>query len=91
MPYAFTEHGAIMAATVLNSKIAVEMSILVVRAFIQLREMLQEHKDLKRRLEDIETRIAKGFATHEKDLQEIRFLIAQLEESPPIKKRRIGF
>lgn len=44
LPYAFTEHGAIMAATVLNSPRAVEVSIYVVRAFVQLRELLTGHK-----------------------------------------------
>jgi hypothetical protein len=92
LPYAFTEHGAVMVATVLKSRIAIEMSILVVRAFIELREMLREHADLKQRLQAIEARLSKGFAQHEQELQEIRFLIAQLEQSPPMtKKRRIGF
>jgi hypothetical protein len=91
LPFAFTEHGAVMAATILSSKVAIEMSILVVRAFIQLREMLQEHSELKRRLQQIETRIAKGFTDHDPELMEIRFLIAQLQESPPLKKRRLGF
>ena len=90
-PYAFTEHGAVMAATVLSSPLAVETSILVVRAFIRIREMLLEHTDLKRRLQDIETKLAKGFAAHESELQEIRFLIAQLEQPVDIKKKRIGF
>ena len=92
LPYAFTEHGAVMVATVLNSKIAIEMSILVVRAFIELREMLREHADLKQRLQAIEARLSKGFAEHEQELQEIRFLISQLEQSTPMtKKGRIGF
>ncbi len=91
LPYAFTEHGAVMAATVLNSPVAVEASILVVRAFIRLREMLREHSDLRRRLQDIEIRLAKGFAAHEQELQEIRFLIAQLEEPIDSKKGKIGF
>lgn len=91
LPYAFTEHGAVMAATVLNSPVAVEASILLVRAFIRLREMLREHSDLKKRLQDIEVRLAKGFATHEQELQEIRFLIAQLEQPVEPKKRKIGF
>ena len=91
LPYAFTEHGAVMAATVLNSRIAVEASILIVRAFIRLREMLSEHKELKRRLQEIETRLAKGFEAHEAELQEIRFIISQLEQQPHIEKRRIGF
>lgn len=91
LPYAFTEHGTVMAATVLNSQVAVKSSILVVRAFIRLREMLMEHSDLKRRLQDIEIRLAKGFATHEQELQEIRFLLAQLEQPVDSKKGKIGF
>lgn len=91
LPYAFTEHGAVMAATVLNSKIAVEMSILIVRAFIRLREFINEHAELKRRLNQIENRIAKGFSDHEHELQELRMLIAQLEQPVELKKRKIGF
>lgn len=91
LPYAFTEHGVVMAATVLNSTVAVEASILIVRAFIRLREMISEHEDLKRRLQDMETKLAKGLAAHEEDLQEIRFLIAQLEQPSTKSKRRLGF
>ena len=46
LPYAFTEHGAVMAANVLNSKVAIETSILLVRAFIRAREILAEHQEL---------------------------------------------
>jgi len=80
-----------LAANVLNSSIAIESSILIVRAFMRLREMLLEHSDLKKRLQEIETRLAKGFAAHEQELQEVRFLIAQLEQPLDIKKKRIGF
>ncbi len=58
---------------------------------MRLREMLLEHSDLKKRLQEIETRLAKGFAAHEQELQEVRFLIAQLEQPLDIKKKRIGF
>ena len=91
-PYVFTEHGTVMAANVLSSKVAIHASIIVVRTFIRMRTMLAEHGELKRRLQYIEKRLAQGFAEHEQELQEIRFLIAQLEK--PIeqqKKRRIGF
>jgi hypothetical protein len=91
-PYVFTEHGAVMAANVLSSKVAIHASIIVVRTFIRMRTMLAEHGELKRRLQYIEKRLAQGFAEHEQELQEIRFLIAQLER--PIeqqRKRRIGF
>ena len=91
-PYVFTEHGAVMAANVLSSKIAIHASIVVVRTFIRMRTMLAEHGELKRRLQDIEKRLAQGFAEHEQELQEIRFLISQLER--PIeqqKNTRLGF
>lgn len=91
LPYAFTEHGAVMAATVLNSEIAVKTSILVVRAFIRLRELVKEHSDLRRRLQDLELRVTRGFSEHEQELLEIRFLISQLEEPVANKKGRIGF
>ena len=90
-PYAFTEHGVVMAATVLNSTVAVEASITIVRAFIRLRGILSEHTELKKRLVQIETRLAKGFSEHEEELREIRFLISQLEQPIHKKKRRIGF
>jgi hypothetical protein len=54
LPYAFTGHGAIMAATILNSPRAVGMSIYVVRAFVQLRELISSNKDLARRLDQLE-------------------------------------
>lgn len=56
-PYAFTEHGAIMAATILNSPLAVEMSVYVVRAFVQLRDMLASNKELARRLDELERKL----------------------------------
>jgi len=91
LPYAFTEHGAVMAANVLNSPVAIEASILIVRAFIRMREVIHEHADLKKRLQEIESRLAKGFAAHEQELQEIRFLISQLEQPIEGSKRRMGF
>jgi len=56
-PYAFTEHGAIMAATVLNSPRAVEMSVYVVRAFVKLREMLASNKELVQKLNELERKL----------------------------------
>lgn len=91
LPYAFTEHGAVMAANVLNSPVAIEASILIVRAFIRMREVIHEHGDLKKRLQEIESRLARGFAAHEQELREIRFLISQLEQPIEGQRRRIGF
>ena len=92
LPLAFTEHGAIMAATVLNSRIAIETSILVVRAFIHAREIIFEHRDLKRRLERLEERVARGFQDSEEELQAVRFAIEQLMNPPyTSSKKPIGF
>jgi hypothetical protein len=71
MPYAFTEHGAIMAATILNSPRAVEMSVYVVRAFVQLREMLASNKELARRFapEQAITALVAATSTHRQKRQ----------------------
>lgn len=92
LPLAFTEHGAVMAATVLNSRIAIETSILVVRAFIYAREIISEHKELKRRLELLETRVVRGFHENEEELQALRLAIQELRTLPePKSKKPIGF
>jgi phage regulator Rha-like protein len=88
MPYAFTEHGAIMAANVLNSRRAVEVSVLVVRAFVRLRQTLAAHRDLAAILEKLEKRVD----THDKAIREIMAVIRQLMEPlPEPPKARIGF
>jgi len=61
-PIAFTEHGAVMLANVLNSPTAIAASVEVVRAFIRLRELLVAHKDLHRRLDELEAKYDKQFA-----------------------------
>jgi ORF6N domain len=91
LPYAFTEHGAIMAATVLNSSRAVEMSIYVVRAFVQLRELISSNKDLARRLDQLEARIEKKLVTHDDAIAAMLSAIRQLMNPPPLKRRPIGF
>ena len=58
LPYAFIEHGAIMAASVINSKRAVEVSVYIVRAFVRLRRVIAEHKELSRRIVQIERHLA---------------------------------
>jgi len=60
-PYVFTEHGAVMLASVLQSRVAVEASILVVRAFVRLHTLLAAHKELARKVEDMERRYDKRF------------------------------
>lgn len=90
-PYVFTEHGAVMAANILNSSVAIQASILVVRTFMRMRALITEHAELKRRLQAVEKRLAQGFAEHEEELREIRFMIARLEEPVESQKRKIGF
>ena len=58
LPYAFTEHGAIMAANVLNSSRAVQMSVFVVRAFVRLRQMIATHKEMTSKLAELERKVA---------------------------------
>ena len=60
-PYAFTEHGAIMAASILNSPRAIETSVYVVRAFVRLRELLASNTELARRLDELEARLTQKF------------------------------
>ena len=87
-PFAFTEHGALMAATVLNSPRAVKTSLYVVRAFVHLREFLASHKDLARRLEAHERKLASHDQSIAGLLDTIRSLMAPTESR---KRRPIGF
>lgn len=86
-PIAFTEHGAIMAATILNSPRAVEMTIYVVRAFVQLREMLTSNKEVAQKLAELERKLA----THDQAITGIIKTIRELMNPPEPKKRPIGF
>jgi hypothetical protein len=58
---------------------------------VRLKEIAQEHSDLKGRLHLLEQRVARGFSEHADELQEIRFLLAKLEQPPEPKKRKLGF
>lgn len=91
-PYAFTEHGAIMAAMVLNSARAIEISVYVVRAFVQQRGVLVASTELAKRLDELESRIERKLSTHDHAIAGILDAIRQLMAPPePAKKRRIGF
>ena len=88
LPYAFTEHGAIMAATVLNSPKAVEMSVFVVRAFVKMREQLLATATLAKRLAEVE----KDLMLHDAALRELFEQIRPLLLPPPDPPRNpIGF
>jgi hypothetical protein len=86
-PYAFTEHGAIMAATVLNSERAVEMSVFVVRAFVRLREMLATNEKLAAKIDELEQRLD----THDASIQDLIEAIRQMMLPEPATGRKIGF
>jgi hypothetical protein len=91
-PYAFTEHGAIMAAMVLNSARAIDISVYVVRAFVQQRDILVASKELAMRLDELESRIERKLSSHDQAIAGILDAIRQLMAPPgPTIKRRIGF
>jgi hypothetical protein len=87
LPHAFTEHGAIMLATILNSRRAIEASIFVVRGFVRLRNLLASHKELAHKLNELEARISE----HDADIQTIVRAIHQLMLPPERPRKQIGF
>ena len=86
-PLAFTEHGAIQAANVLNSPRAIEMGVHVVRAFIRLRQMLASNKELAHKLNELEPK----YQHHDKAIAAMLAAIRELMNPSPIKRRGIGF
>ena len=86
-PWAFTEHGALMAASVLNSPRAVQMSVFVIRAFVRLRDLSRSHAQLAAKLDALEQRVA----GHDTDLEHMFSALRQLIGSPHKPRRPIGF
>lgn len=86
-PYVFTEHGALMLASVLNSETASDVGIVVVRTFVQLREMLSTHKELATKLDAIERKVG----SHDQAIAGLIDAIRQLMTTPAQDKRPIGF
>ena len=99
LPMAFTEHGAIMAATVLSSPRAVQMSVYIVRAFVQLRELALSHQALAKRLETLEDKFEQLSGQHDAFSHDTRAQLRQLIDAlramtavaPTPPKRPIGF
>lgn len=92
LPYAFTEHGAIMAASIRNSPRATEVSVYVVRAFMQLRELLAGNKELAAKLAELDARLERKLDSHDQAIAGLINAMRELmrpPESPP--KRPIGF
>jgi hypothetical protein len=94
-PYAFTEHGAIMAANILNSPQAVQMSVFVVRAFIAMRAALTDTRELARKLASLEKELTSRLDTHESAIVDVlQRVIALLEPPPPAPeppRKEMGF
>ena len=94
-PYAFTEHGAIMAANVLNSAPAVQMSVFVVRAFLKMRALLGDKRDLAQKLAALEKELKKRLDVHEAVIVTILQRVMDIIDPPglpsPPPKPRIGF
>src|ERR1700722_1325500 len=86
-PYAFTEHGAIMAATVLNSERAIEMSVFVVLAFVRMRRAIAGNRNILTKLAQLERRLE----SHDTDIQDLMNAIRELMSPEEPNRRRIGF
>lgn len=95
LPRVFTEHGAIMAANVLNSKRATEMSVFVVRAFVRMREALTDTRALARKLAALEREIKARLDTHDAAIVDVLSRIMDLIDPPEFpsdpRKKQIGF
>ena len=94
-PYAFTENGAIMAANVLNSPEAVRMSVFVVRAFVQMRDLLRGTKELAKQLAALEKKLTARLDGHEAAIIQVLLRVMDILDPPPPPpeppRRRIGF
>jgi hypothetical protein len=95
LPYAFTEHGAIMAANVLNSPEAIRMSVFVVRAFVRMRSLLGDTRELARQLAALEKELKERLDVHEVAIVSILQRVMDLIDPPvkpkPTPRKRIGF
>jgi len=87
LPYAFTEHGVAMLSSVLSSKRAVQMNIVIIRAFVRLREILASNRELARRLDQVEDSLKRHGSVIGVVVDEIK----KLKQPPATTKRRIGF
>jgi len=88
LPYAFTEQGVAMLSSVLNSERAIQVNIAIMRAFVKIRQFLSTHKELARKLEELEKKTAKHDVKIQKIFEAIKQLMAQPE---PKRKPQIGF
>lgn len=89
LPYAFTEHGAIMLASVLNTSTAIQTSVLIVRAFVKLREILSTHKELAKKLIELEAKYDDQFKVVFQALRELMQLEKIKKERPKIGYKNV--
>ena len=87
LPYVFTEHGVVMAASVLNSPRAEEVSVFVVRAFVKLRQLVLAHKDLAGKLDQLERKVG----SHDEAIKQLVAAIRQLMAPPDPPQNQMGF
>ena len=88
LPYAFTEHGVLMLASILRSKIAMQVSVRIIEIFVKMREMLSAHSDILLKLEQLERKVS----GHDEDIQLIfKYLKKFITPSEQTERRRIGF
>jgi hypothetical protein len=93
-PYAFTEHGVVMLSSVLNSERAVQMNLLIIRAFVRMRELLATNKDIAARVEKLERgheRTASIIEVLIEDIDRLGRKVEQIKSPSPYSKRRIGY
>ena len=86
-PFAFTEQGAAMLSSVLRSRKAIQANILIMRAFVKLNQVLTTHKDVSRKIKELEQKYGK----HDTEIQTIFAAIKRLMTAPKKPKRKIGF
>jgi hypothetical protein len=86
-PFAFTEQGVAMLSTVLNSKRAIQVNIVIMRTFVKLRQIIASHQELSAQLRELERKVG----THDQQIRAIFETIRQLVRPPDLQKRQIGF
>lgn len=87
LPYAFTEHGVAMLSSVLNSERAIQVNIVIMRAFVKLRQMLESNEELNRKF----IAIVRKLAAHDKYFTVVFDELQKLTNQPASQRRRIGF
>ena len=87
LPYVFTEQGVAMLSSVLNSKRAVQVNIVIMRAFVKLRELLSTHKEVLQKLDELERK----YQRHDDQIKVVFDAIRKLIEAPARPEPRIGF